>query len=70
MHVHTASTHDGSLLRSIRETLDRADEAMLAVAFVSEAGIHLLQPQLRRLGSRTRLLVTTSPRSTPSRLCS
>jgi len=60
MRVHTANTHDGSLLRSIRSSLDEADEALLAVAFVSEAGVHLLRPQLRRLRDRTRLLVTTT----------
>jgi len=60
MHVQTSSTHDGSLLRSIRTTLDEADEALLAVAFVSESGVHLLRKQLQRLGPRTRLLVTTT----------
>ena len=60
MQVQTASTHDGSLLRSIRSTLDESDEALLAVAFVSEAGVHLVRDQLRRLGSRARLLVTTT----------
>jgi len=40
--------------------LDQADEALLAVAFVSESGVHLLHKQLRRLGPRTRLLVTTT----------
>lgn len=60
MLVETSSTHDGSLLRSIRRTLDEADEALLAVAFVSESGIHLIRKQLKRLGPRTRLLVTTT----------
>lgn len=60
MQVRTSSTHDGSLLRSIRATLDEADEALLAVAFVSEAGVHLLRNQLKRLGPHTRLLVTTT----------
>lgn len=60
MRVETSSTHDGSLLRSIRATLDEADEALLAVAFVSEAGVHLLRKQFKRLGPRTRLLVTTT----------
>jgi hypothetical protein len=60
VHVQTANTQDGSLLRSIRTTLDEADEALLAVAFVSDAGVHLLRKQLARLGDRTRLLVTTT----------
>ena len=60
MQVQTSSTHDGSLLRSIRATLDEADEALLAVAFVSESGVHLLKNQFKRLGPNTRLLVTTT----------
>ncbi len=64
MHVQTASTADGSLLRAVRATLDEADEALLCVAFASEQGVHLLRPQLTRLGSRARLIATTTFGST------
>ena len=60
MQVTTATTRDGSPLRAVRGTLDHADEAILAVAFASEAGVHLLRQQLDALGPRTRLLVTTA----------
>ena len=60
MHVQTASTKDGDLLRQIRFNLDAADEAILAVAFVTEQGVHLLRKQLAHLRSDTRLLATTS----------
>ena len=39
--------------------LTGADEALLCSAFVAEAGVHLLTPQLRALSGRVRLLATT-----------
>ena len=69
MQVATTSTADGSLLKAIRSTLADADEALLTVAYVREAGVHLLRPQLERLGTRTRLMVsTTFGSTTPSAL--
>ena len=64
MHVQTASTVDGSLLRAVRATLDQADEVLLCVAFASEQGVHLLRSQLGRLGPRARLIATTTFGST------
>ena len=60
MKVNTAQTTDGSLLQALRDNLANADEALLAVAFVNEAGVHLLSKQLRQLGDKTRLLATTT----------
>lgn len=60
MQVTTAPTTDGSLLQAIRQNLSDADEALLAVAFVNEAGVHLLDKQLRRLGANARLIATTT----------
>ena len=53
------STSDRSLLPAVRSVVAGADEAYLAVAFVGEAGVHLIAPQLRRLGGNGRLLSTT-----------
>jgi len=60
VQVQTATTADGSLLRAVRETLHRADEAHLCVAFASEQGVHLLGRELKRLGGHAHLLVTTT----------
>ena len=68
MEVQTASTADGSLLRAVRRTLGDADEALLTVAFVREAGVHLLSQQLQRLGRRGRLVATTFGSTSPSAL--
>jgi HKD family nuclease len=48
-----------SLLPSLRAALDGADEALLCVAFVQKAGVHLLRRPLEQLGGRARLLHTT-----------
>src|SRR4051794_6697616 len=61
------STSDGSLLEAVRRTLAGAERVLICVAFVKEAGIHLLSNELRKLQSRrrqVRLLVTTTWNST------
>ncbi len=52
----------------MRATLDQADEALVCVAFVREAGVHLLSSQLARLGPRTRMVATTFGSTTPGAL--
>src|SRR4051794_15590524 len=47
------------LLPTLRGALDRADQALLCVAFANAKGVHLLERQLDRLGDHTRLLLTT-----------
>ena len=64
MQVSTATTTDRSLLPAVRTALRGADEALLCVAFVSEQGVHLLSKELRQLGPRASLLVTTAFGST------
>src|SRR5689334_20355197 len=60
MPVRVASTWpDGELLRTLRGSLDEAETALLCVAFVNQPGLRLVQPQLERLSSDARLLVTT-----------
>ena len=61
MQVTTITT-DGSnsLLDGVRTTLNNAESALLCVAFVQSAGVHLLRPHLERLGSSARLLLTTT----------
>jgi hypothetical protein len=51
---------DNSLLQGLRTALDGAEQALLCVAFVQKAGVHLLRTPLERLGSRARLLLTTT----------
>ncbi len=61
VEVTTLTTSgDNSLLRGLRFALADADEALLCVAFVQKAGVHLLRAPLERLGSRARLLHTTT----------
>jgi HKD family nuclease len=50
---------DADLLQAVRGTLDGADEAILATAFVDTRGIQLLDAQLTALGPTCRLLVTS-----------
>jgi HKD family nuclease len=50
---------DADLLQAVRGTLDGADEAILATAFVDTRGIQLLDAQLAALGPTCRLLVTS-----------
>jgi hypothetical protein len=47
------------LVSALRETLDGADDAILCSAFVKRAGVHLVEPQLRQLGSRARFVATS-----------
>jgi hypothetical protein len=54
------TTGDNGLLRGVRAALDGADEALLCVAFVQKAGVHLPRRQLEQLGSHARLLHTTT----------
>jgi len=51
---------DNELLKGVRAALDGADAALLCVAFVQKAGVHLLRGQLEQLGGRARLLHTTT----------
>ncbi len=61
MNVTTLTTGgDNSLLRGLRSALEDADEALLCVAFVQHAGVHLLRAPLERLDARARLLHTTT----------
>src|SRR3984885_9994357 len=61
MQVTTLTTDgDNSLLAGLRSTLQDADSALLCVAFIRSAGVHLLHRQLEALGSATRLLLTTT----------
>lgn len=67
MYVETVTTSDRSLLHAVRSTLEDADEALLAVAFVQEKGLYLLAKELealRRRRARSRLLVTTTFQTT------
>lgn len=61
LQVATLTTAaDNGLLQGVRAALDGADDALLCVAFIRKAGVHLLGGQLGQLGSRTRLLHTTT----------
>jgi hypothetical protein len=63
MDVATVTTADQSLLRAVRATLAQSDDAFLCVAFVQDAGVRLLEQELRERQRRTvgtRLLVTTT----------
>ena len=64
MQATTLTTTDDALLRGVREALRGAERAQLCVAFVSMEGVQLLRPEMKELGSRARLLVTTVFRST------
>src|SRR5262245_46058777 len=67
MHTRFVSTSDDSLLEAVRRTLARAERVLICVAFVKEAGIHLLSEELKKLQARrrqVRLLVTTTWNST------
>ena len=64
MQASTLTTSNDALLGAVRETLRGAERAQLCVAFVSMEGVQLLRPELKELGSRARLLVTTVFRST------
>ncbi len=61
VEVTTLTTSgDNSLLRGLRTALEGADQALLCVAFVQKAGVHLLRAPLEQLGARARLLHTTT----------
>ena len=61
MHAALAGTWPTQqLLPILRNALNEAEEALLCVAFTNRKGIHLLEPQLARLASRCRLLVTSA----------
>jgi hypothetical protein len=65
--VATVTTSDRSLLHAVRTVLDKAEDALLCVAFVQEKGLHLLEKELeglRRRRVRSRLLVTTTFQTT------
>jgi hypothetical protein len=48
------------LLRGVQDALEGVDEALVCVAFVQKAGVHLVRRQLEPLGMRARLLHTTT----------
>lgn len=61
MDVETVTTADRSLLPAVRGVLNRAEHALLCVAFVQEKGLYLLEKELKALAGRggaSRLLVT------------
>lgn len=63
------STRDEPLLlEELRGTLEEAEEVLLCVAFADNKGVNLLERQLRDLGDRGRLLVTTFGSTKPSAL--
>ncbi len=64
MHIHTITTANRTLLTSIRQTLTESSVALLCVAFASDAGVNLLNRELKALGGNARLLVTTTFGST------
>lgn len=51
---------DGALLSGVRSVLQGADEAILCVAFANRTGVALLEDQLKALGRRARVLLTTA----------
>ncbi|MBK7645358.1 MAG: phospholipase D family protein [Planctomycetes bacterium] len=63
MDIATVTTADQSLLHAVRSTLEGADEVILCVAFVHDAGVRLLEREFQALRERRttpRLLVTTT----------
>ena len=58
VNARFVTTTDNTLLLAVRETLAGADDALLSVAFVNEAGVSLIGRQLKA-ASRARLLCTT-----------
>lgn len=56
------STTERTLLTAVQRVLEHSDSAYLAVAFVAEAGVHLIKPQLKQLtdDGRVRMLVSTT----------
>lgn len=60
MNVTIVTTEgDNTLLAGLRAALEGADSALLCVARVQSAGVHLLHRQLADLGDSARLLATT-----------
>lgn len=57
--VTAVQATDGSLLEGVRETILGAEEVLLCVAFVGQAGVHLIGKELDAVGPRCRLLATT-----------
>ncbi len=55
-----ATWPEQELLPSLRASLADADSALLCVAFANQKGVNLLGPQLKVLGRRCRLVVTSS----------
>lgn len=53
MKVETVTTSDGSMLRSLRSILSRADDVLMCVAFVHEKGLRLVANELKALRQRT-----------------
>lgn len=50
---------DRPVLDGLRAVLDAPDEAVLCSAFVRRAGVHLIEPQLKALADRGRLVATS-----------
>ncbi len=57
--VTAVQATDGSLLQAVRDTIVGAEDVLLCVAFVGQAGVHLIDRELVDVGSRCRLLATT-----------
>src|SRR5512139_914259 len=67
MNASFVTTSNGGVLRSVRNALTSAERVLMCVAFVREAGLHLLERELAELRKRDRpvgLLVTTTFGST------
>ncbi len=60
VEVESISTWpQGNLLSSIRDALGNAEQALVATAFIDPRGVLLLERELKALGPRCRLLVTS-----------
>lgn len=52
-------TLEQPVLTGLRAVLDDAEEAVICSAFVRRAGVHLVEPQLVRLGQQARVVATS-----------
>jgi len=63
MEVATVTTADGSLLRAAQQNVADCDQALLCVAFVSNAGLGFIEKELKATDEAL-LLATTAFRTT------
>lgn len=54
MHAQFVSTADGGLLKGVREALRGSERALICVAFTAEAGVRLIENELKELRARER----------------